>query len=47
MEEEVSNIDVYVDWLMWVSNVEKINHDVFKSRDRKGIVVLLQVHETE
>jgi hypothetical protein len=47
MEEEVSNIDVYVDWLMWVSNVEKINHDVFKSRDRKEVVVLLQVHETE
>jgi len=47
MEEEVSDVDVYVDWLMWLSNVEKINHDVFKSRDRKEIVVLLQVHETE
>jgi len=47
MEEEVSNAYVYVDWLMWVSNVEKINHDVFKSKDRKEVVVLLQMHEIE
>jgi hypothetical protein len=47
MEEEITNIDDYVDWFKWVSDAEKRKQAMFESTRYAEIPVLLQVHQAE
>jgi len=46
MEEEITDINDYVDWLKWVSNVERKKKTMFLQIVKK-IPILLQVHEAK
>jgi hypothetical protein len=47
MEEEISNVDDYVDWLKWLSDAEIRRHAMFESSNCEKNPTLLQIHETK
>jgi len=47
MEEEIIDIDNYVDWLKWVFDAKKRKHAMFESTKCVEIPILLQVHEAK
>ncbi len=47
MEEEIIDVDDYVDWLRWVSYVEQSRQAMYESTHCAKIPVLLQVDQIE
>jgi hypothetical protein len=41
MEEEMSNVDDYVDWLKWVSDAKRRRQAMFKFSNCEKFIVLL------
>jgi len=46
MEKEITNVDDYVDWIMWVSDAEERKHAIFEFTSCAKVLILLQVHQT-
>ncbi len=44
MEEEIIDVGDYVDWIKWVSDVEKGKQTICETTDCAKVLVLLQVH---
>jgi hypothetical protein len=47
MEEEITDVDDYVDWLKWVYDVEQSKQAMYESTHCSEIPVLLQVDQTQ
>jgi hypothetical protein len=47
MEEEITEVDDYVNWIKWVSNVEKRKHAIFEFTSCAEVLVMLQVHQAD
>jgi hypothetical protein len=47
MEEEITDVDDYTDWLRWVSDVEQNRQAMYESTHYAAILMLLQVHQVE
>jgi hypothetical protein len=45
MEEEITDIDDYVDWIMWVFNAKERKHAIFEFTSCAKVPILLQVHQ--
>jgi hypothetical protein len=45
MEEEITDVDDYIDWIKCVSNSEERKHAIFESTSCAKVHVLLQVHQ--
>ncbi len=47
MGKKITDVNDYVDKLRWVSHVERRRQTIFESKNREGILMLLQIHELE
>jgi hypothetical protein len=47
MEEEIIDVGDYVDWIKWVSDVEKGKQTICETTDCAKVLVLLQVHQID
>jgi hypothetical protein len=46
MEEEFTDVDDYVDLIMWVSDAEERKHAIFEFTSCAKVLIPLQVHQT-
>jgi len=42
MEEEITDVDDYVDWMRWVSNAEQCKQVLYESTHDAAVPLLLQ-----
>jgi hypothetical protein len=47
MEEEITNVDDYADWIKWVFDAEKGKQAIFETTNCVEVHVLLQVHQID
>jgi hypothetical protein len=47
MENEIIDVNNYVDWIKWVSNAKERKHAIFESRSCAKVNVLPQVHQID
>ncbi len=47
MEEEITDVDDYADWIKWVSDAEKGKQTICETTDCAKVHVLLQVHQID
>ncbi len=47
MEEEITNVDDYADWIKWVSDAEKGKQAISETTNCVEVLILLQVQQMD